>query len=319
MFFGLKSFGALALLVLLGATRVAAAQPLRVHLAYEADPALEGCPSEAELSAAVREQVGYDPFQPGAPHRVKATIGAFSEGLEGNVEWLNAEGQSEGERRLSSRNPDCREFARGLSFAIAVQIQLRNSADPPKPKAAAAVPSPAAIPHRPAERRAPARVSVTLGFGPTLQRGFQPELGPGGRLFGSIRRRRWSLELGLEASFPVELRLLNDSGFSSDTLAAKLAPCFHVAQFGFCAVGMLGQLHVRGFGVDQVGESSSLTGAAGARIALFQPIIGWFGGMLHLDVLAPLTPRTVLLNQQRVWSTDNLCFSAGIAVAAIFQ
>ena len=66
---------------------------------------------------------GYDPFELEAKHRVRAKIAALSQGLEGNVEWLNADKQSEGERRLSSPNPDCQAFARGLSFAIAVQTK----------------------------------------------------------------------------------------------------------------------------------------------------------------------------------------------------
>jgi len=321
MFFCRNSSGALALLVVGAWTGIAAAQPLRVNLSYEVDPALDGCPTEAEFSAAVKEQLGYDPFELEAKHRVRAKIAALSQGLEGNVEWLNADKQSEGERRLSSPNPDCQAFARGLSFAIAVQIQLRNSADPPKPKPAEPTQAPPvdAKPRRPAKRPAAPRVWVAVGLGPTLQHGFQPKLGVGARLFGLIRAHRWSLELGTEASFPVELRLSDGSGFSSNTLVAKLVPCFHVAQLGFCGVGMLGQLHVRGFGVDQVGSPSSFIGAAGARLGLFQPILGWLGGMLHGDVLFPLTQRTVLLNRQRVWTTDPLSFSAGIDLAAVFQ
>ncbi len=306
---------------LLGWSAKVRAEPLTVTLAYELDPAVEGCPSEEEIAQTVIAQLGYDPFRLVGGQRVRATIHAPAEGIEGKIEWLNQAGQPEGERVLSSPNKDCREFARGLSFALAVQIQLRATAAPAAPAAPAVIP--VAEAPAPATRPAPpptARRSHTLlGVGLVVQQGFQPELAWGARLFGALRRPAWSVELGTEATLLGERRLPDGTGFSSRTLAAKLAPCAHVGAFGFCAVGMAGALQVRGFGVDQPRTPSSFIGAVGGRVALFRPLFGWFGGMLHVEALLPFTRQTIAVNEQEAWSSDPLLLAAGLDLAAIFQ
>src|SRR4030081_1322085 len=121
---GLAGLGSRALLA---ATRAARDAPFSVALGYEIDPALRGCPTEAEFRRAVVLQLGYDPFRSDAPHRVVAEVQESERGIEGQVVWTDAAGNKEGERRLASPSRDCGEFARGLIFAMAVQIQLLNS------------------------------------------------------------------------------------------------------------------------------------------------------------------------------------------------
>jgi len=307
------------------AAQHAAAEPaggLHVALDYHVDPTLAECPSAAELSRVVRERLGYDPFVADAAevrHRVKASIERAPLGAEAHLEWLDADGHSEGERRLGAEGGDCGELGRGLAFAIAVQIQLRASIEPPPPPPKPAPEPPKIAPPPPPPRPEPSTTTVSAGAGVLGQHGLTPGFSPGLRLFGSIGNEHASLELSTEATLRTERRASDQTGFAANTLGAKLAPCAHVAIVGFCALGMLGQLSVRGLGVDRIENPSSLVGGAGLRLQVLWPARSVIGGLLHAEALALFTPRTILVNRQEVWSTAPIVFSAGIDLAAIFR
>jgi hypothetical protein len=308
--------------------------PLLVALDYEVDPQLGDCPSAADLSAAVSKRLGYDPFvtEPGpTKHQVKVSIQRAATGTEAHVEWLDDRGSSEGERRLSSERTECAEIARGLSFAIAVQIQLRASAEPPPPPSAAPPPSapPLAAPPQHPPRSPESRRVIMVGAGVVAAHGLTPNVSPGLRIFGAVGNQRLSLELSTQATLPSEQSaeasiphlspVAARPSFSAGELSAKLAPCVRFSPFGICGVFMAGQLHVRGEGVDQVRSPSSLVAASGAKLQLVWPLVPSFGVLLQAEALALLTPRDVLMNQQVVWSTAPVLLGASLDLAAIFR
>jgi hypothetical protein len=310
----------------------AGAPPLRVALDYEIDPQLGDCPSAADVSAAVSKRLGYDPFITGtAPAKhVKVSLQRTAAGTEAHVEWLDERGDSEGERRLSSESAECEEIARGLSFAIAVQIQLLASAEPPPPPAA---PPPAAPPPAAPSQRRPrspeSRRVIMVGAGVLAAQGLTPSVSPGLRIFGSLGNQRLSLELSTQATLPSEQSaeatvphlsaLASRPSFTASELSAKLAPCVRLPPFGICGVVMAGQLHVRGEGVDQVRSPSSLVAATGAKLQLLWPPVPSLGVLLQAEALALLTPRDVLMNRQVVWSTAPVLLGASLDLAVIFR
>ena len=308
-----------------------ASPPLQVALDYQVDPTLSDCPSTAELSAAIGKQLGYDPFVAGAAatkHHLKASIQRAGEGAEAHVEWLDERGSSEGERRLSSDRPGCAELARGLTFAIAVQIQLRASAETPPPSPPAIAPPPVAPKRPPPPAKKLRRRLVLVGAGAFAQHGLTPDISPGLRVFGSLGNELVSLEVSTQATLPSRFGsatlgqaspLVPHPSFTARELSAKLAPCVHHLVAGFCAVGMLGPLHVRGEGVDRVQSPSSLVAGVGARFQLLWPVVPAFGVRLQAEALVLLTPRTVVLNRQDMWSTAPVVLGAGLDLAAIFQ
>lgn len=304
--------------------------PLRVELDYQVDPALTDCPTSGELSRAIAAQLAADPFATTpapAPHRVKAAIQRRGTGTEAHFEWLDPRGNSEGERRLTSESPECAEIARGLSFAIAVQIQLRASAEaPPAPPPRAATPPPTSPPKPPAPPRPPRQRVVMVGAGVLAQHGLTPDVSPGLRVFGSLGNGRVSLEVSTQATLPSEWRTETTReppaphpSFTARELSARLAPCFHHSVAGLCAVGMVGQLHVRGEGVDQVQSPSAVVAGAGLRAQLLWTALPSFGALIQGEALALLTPRTVVLNRRGVWSTAPIMLSASVDLAAIFR
>jgi hypothetical protein len=57
-------------------------------------------------------------------------------GIEGRLRWSDADGRWSGDRRFSSRKPDCAALAASMTFSVAVQIQLLAALSPPAPPAA---------------------------------------------------------------------------------------------------------------------------------------------------------------------------------------
>jgi hypothetical protein len=299
---------------------------LSVVLAYDVDAALHGCPSESEFRDSIIKQLGYDPFRTEAAHHVVAEVKDSEGGVEGRIAWTDAVGNKEGERHLVSTRRDCGEFIRGMTFAIAVQIQILNSSGTASPTGAITTPAaeaPVATaipkPSVPVPPAAAAKERLSLGIGPTADLGGAPSWSGGGRLFGALRYNMLSLELGAELTLPVTLRRPDGTGFSTTTFGATLAPCLHRDRFALCGVGSLGLLHVQGFGVDDAHSPSSPAGKAGLRLAFDEPLSQRWTIAGHVDGLATLTPRTVYLNAMPVWTTPPLALIVGLDLAVLVR
>lgn len=302
----------------------ALAQPdLRVVLDYSADPAL-ACPSAAELSASVTKQLGYDSFTTDTTEpRLRIVISKQAERAAAQMEWFDRQQRSEGERRLLS-DGNCAELVNNLAFAVAVQIQLHAAANTPPAipaPAAPAVPPPplATPPKRPPTRTNRPLREIFVGAGAMVRNGLSPGVSPGVRVFGALSTDRWVLELSAHTTLPSERQQADGTGFSSRELGASFAPCLNRPPIGLCAVGTLSLLHVRGQGVDQIRSPSSATAGFGGRLQLRWPALERFGVVVQGEALAVLFPREVLLNQQSVWSTAPLAFTAILDFAAIFR
>jgi hypothetical protein len=125
--------------------------------------------------------------------------------------------------------------------------------------------------------------------------------------------------LSAHATWPAELRLPDQTGFTARELGANLVPCLRWGPLGLCAVGTLSFLHVRGQGVDRIGSPSSTAGGVGGRLQLFWPALERFGIVVQGEALAILSPRDVLLNRTTVWSTAPVAFTAILDFATIFR
>ena len=305
------------------------APQLSLSLTYEHDPMLRGCPSEDEFRRGVTSQLGYDPFRGEPTHHVAARVEESEHAIEGQIVWTDAGRVKEGERRLSSANHDCVDLVRDMVFALAVQIQLLNSSAAsekpsaevsasPVPEAGVTPKSEAPVPSNALESARADRF-VSLGLGPTVAVGQAPSVSPGGRFFVSGRSGAVSLELGVEGYLPVRSSQSDGSGISTSSFAATLALCGHLRQFALCPIGVLGQLRVDGFGVDDVRSPTSITARAGLRLAVEQSLSNRIAIVLAADGLGMLTPRTAYLNNLPVWTTPALAFTLAIEFATRFR
>jgi hypothetical protein len=221
---------------------------------------------------------------------------------------------------------------KGVTFAVAVQIQLLNSsagADDAEPERANPLPPPPVdagpapvvdVPPPPLPKEPPLpNRSVEVGFGPLAQLGGAPSPSGGGRLFAGLQWRALSLELGAQATLPVKMLRPDGTGFSTSSIGATLAPCYHLRRLALCALGMISRLHVEGFGVDDTRTPSSALARAGLRLALDQPVSRPFALRVYAEGLATLTPRTVFLNDLPVWAVPSLGGAVGIDFYMLFR
>lgn len=307
--------------------RAEAPASLRVSLEYEVDEGLD-CPDVTDFSARVVRQLGYPAFVgPGQGQRLRIQISRAAERTQARIEWFDREQHSEGERRLTSEASGCADLARSLVFAVAVQIQLHASAlEAPEPPPSKPPPPPPPPPPKteppPVTKPAPARPShkvFMLGAGVLAKSGVAPQVGLGARAFGSIGVRSLLLELSAHAIAPSELHQPDGSGFAAYEMGGSLAPCLYLPPLGVCAVGTASVLRVRGEGVDRIGTPSSLLAAAGGRLQLLWPKLGGVGVLFAGEVVAMLTPRDVLLNQSKVWSTAPVAVTLSLNFVGIFE
>jgi hypothetical protein len=298
--------------VVVGAGEARATEPARpaVSLTYELEGSGAGCPTEDELRHGVVVALGYDPFRADATHHVTARIEASDRSLAGRLDWTDARGAREGERRLASTTGDCAELGRGMIFALTVQIQLLaiGGEAPPSPPATVSGSAPS-----------PPRFLYMLGAGPLLSVGETPAATAGARLFVGARHRAVSLELGAEATLASRLRQADGTGFDARAISATLAVCGHWRRLALCPLAAAGALRVAGFGVDQARAPSSFTARAGLRALLEDPLSTRFAVRLHADGLGTLTPRTVFVNELPVWAMPPVTFTAGLDLALVFR
>jgi hypothetical protein len=335
---------ALCVLLLALASPVAHAGPrLFVELDYQPDSTLGDCPSEPAFKAVIRDQLGYDPFRADAPQTIVARAHATPEGLRGTIEWRDASGAPRGERALSAEHSDCEAFARVMAFAIAVQIQLlsgeadagatpsvpangadrSSDADRASDTSAAPTKNPASAEDRPPSpavtSREPAGWELLLGVGPTLGFGVAPATVVEGRVFGTLRHQRFSVEVGGEASLPSRRTLAEGNGVEQQLLLGSLAGCLALPPLSGCLVGKAGRLHVRGFGVDAPLSASGALAQIGPRLALGEELGSRLAAALRLEALATLIPWGVTLNHREIWRTPALSLSVGADLAVIFR
>jgi hypothetical protein len=314
-----------------------------VALEYEVAPEAVGCPDAEEFRASVERQLGYDPFRPAADKRVAVQIARGENHFDGRIRWSDARGRWVGDRRLSSRRPDCDEIATSLAFSVAVQVQLLATlapapeaaappplAPPPPPASPAPrVPDAAATPAEgpvtvtapsPGAEPAPrgTRLELAIGLGPSLALGVAPQTTGLGRLFVSGRLSWLSLELALDAAWPATERESDGSGFSLDRFAGTAGACGHAGAFAGCLTATLGVLEARGFGVDVSASPAGLFSQVGARIVATRELGGRYFLAARVDGLLMLSPWKVTLNDTTAWMTPRVGALIGLDLGARF-
>jgi hypothetical protein len=311
-------------------------EPPRVQYGFDYQAGVElGCATASELRAAISRQLEYDAFVPEAAvpeYSVRVAIAKAGAGLEARIDWMDREGRSDGERRLVSETADCTELARGVVFAVAVQIQLRASSAAVAAKPAASPPPPPPPSRRPPVLVPPSRRGgspsagrtstgplLLVGLGAEVSRGWSPGTAFGLGLVGAVSVGRAWLGASVGATAPTTHELPDGTGFDARSLNGTLSPCFRTPPVGWCVTGMIGRLHIRGYGVDHPLNPASTLMAIGGRLELLLPALRSFGVLVHAQVLGTLTPRDVVLNRVTAWSTAPVYVGAGVDLAMIFR
>ncbi len=297
-----------------------AATQARVRLSYRVPAVARGCPSSAELRAAVAGRLGYDPFAGDAPERIEVTIAGSPEGLSANVEAIDAKGASRGARTLRSASRDCTELTNALTLAISIAIDpvaLTRAAEPaaPIPAAPTVVVVQAPEPPKPPERPpTPTWFEASLVAVGAIEAAPQPSLGVAAGV--ALRRPRWSLGLEGRADLPTGLGY---EGGSVDAylLFGTIVPCWRPGIFGLCLLGSAGAEQGSAQGLPAIAHPSAPYVAAGARAFVDWQLARVLALTAQLDMLAPLVTTTLDVSGQPVWTTPPL--TAGLALGVRFS
>jgi len=175
-------------------------------------------------------------------------------------------------------------------------------------------PSPAS----PTQASGPSGFSLAAGLGPAFAWGLAPQATPLGHLFVDGRWPRISIELAIDAAWPVTHQVAKVGGFRLDRAGGTAAGCGHARVFVACVLGTVGVLRARGVGVDDRSSPTGVFYQLGARLgARFDFGRGYFAGA-RVDGLWSPAPWTVDVNGVPMWTTPRLGALVGVDVGVIF-
>jgi hypothetical protein len=153
-------------------------------------------------------------------------------------------------------------------------------------------------------------IITSLGTAPRATFGLTAQAG--------VRRGPVSLAIEARDDLPVSASTHGASGVTTALLQAALVPCLHHLFVSGCALASAGAMRGWGFGVDRPLSQTTPWAAAGGRIAIELEVATQVLVRVHLDVLATLTPTTLLLNGAPAWVSPPVSGALGVALAGNF-
>jgi hypothetical protein len=302
--------------------RLEAQPPRRVLLDYQRAEGGTACPDAGTLQVGVAARLGYDPFDGSSSERLKVTIRSVQSGLEARIEMQDRDGKPNAERRLVSRQRDCKELASSVELAISIAIDPSASgthaappADSPLPVASSPPAQPAAPSPVPSEPSRPLHVDL----GAMLVGGFRSAPSTTLGISLGVALRGEFLSLGMEARADVpSSKSLPVGSVESSLYTFSLVPCLRATHLGFCPLASAGLLHASGQGLADSRQVDFFYLAVGARVALAYPLGPRWSLGLNGDAVSPLTKTSLAVddNQHVVWSTPALAFAISLGVTA---
>lgn len=324
------------------AAPVVAQSPKRVRFDYQRAEGGTVCPDAAALQVGVAARLGYDPFDDQAPDRLRVTIRPAAHGLEARIEMEDRDGVPTAERRLLSRQHDCKELASSVELAISIAIdpsgsgaQVGTSTGPgPVPAQRSSPPSspllPASSSSSPASspvwppptaeqtdaRPGPAR-PLAGELSAMLVAGFRssPSTSLGVSVGAALRAEHLSLGLEARADLPSS-QSLRVGSIDTSLYTASLVPCLRSSYVGLCAVGTAGLLRGASDGLVDAKHVSFFYAAVGARVALTYPVGQRWSLSANGDAVSQLTETTLTVDGSGVWSSPRLAFALSLGVTA---
>lgn len=306
--------------LLLGLPTPARAAPgLFIDLKYDVDPALSDCMGDAEFRSLVARQVGYEPYRAGVDLGVEVRVRSAEHEIQGTIEWNSSAHGRIGERRFASESRECNAMLATMGFALAVQIQLMAMEPAAEPSPETPHNEKADIPNaQPAAEHRGRPVAASGGVGASTGLGLGPNPVAQGRLFLSLGFGRASSEVGVEATLPATTRQGYGGGFRHQLVLGTWAGCGLHRSSAACLVVKLGQLGVRGVGVDKPASPGGFLAQTGLRLGYSIGLGDHLVLVGHADALYALTAWTVEVNHVAVWTMPRLSALVGIDLALRF-
>jgi hypothetical protein len=300
------------------AKAVGTSEPISVTLDYSV---ASTCPEVADFMAIVTDQLERDPFSPTAKDRAVVKIAPGTHGLDGSIEWRNAEEKLLGDRLFHSRTADCEDLARAMAFALALEIQFlaiaKQAANPVAPTLTDQ--SKASGSREPQVSAAPeARPSFNIGAGGFVGFGLASTAAAFGRLAGGVAWQHYSLELAAEVAWPTTTRRDDGAAFSQHLFLAALAGCGRLRRWSACLLAKAGEVRVEGE-IDAPAKPAGLVLQAGMRLAVRQSLGRRAYVAMHADGVFNLRPWKVALDQDVVWTSPYFAEIVGLEIGIKFR
>ncbi len=298
------------MLALLPCAGAANADDTATQLAFEAP---RDCPDSEELITAVTIRLGYNPFVASAERHADVTIRRLTTTKLQAILEMRMKTRSQGKRQLEST--DCRTLMSSVAAALAFAIDPL-AYERPIPASAqtqpASVPQPqpiaASLPMQtPRPRvRVGAGIAGALATAPTPSFGLAIDIGLG-----------WEhVSIALEGK--LELPTATGSpGVQSSLAYAAAVVCGHYRFLFGCGRFIAGGLRGAGIGVPDTRAATTFYAAAGIRAGAELKVYGILYIRGYLDFGAVITPTTLRLDDQPIWTTPSVFGAVGLSALLV--
>jgi hypothetical protein len=311
-------------------TSSAAALPA-ARLVFTRGAGTESCPSEAQVREAVRDRLGYDPFNSYAASTMLVEVTANG-GYRAHLKLVDQDNGVHGDRVLEAKT-DCGELMNAMALTISIAIDPESvtrtgppEGSPPVERPVSNLPSLSNGPEAPppedpepvrkeAKPTEPMKLAVALS--PLISVGSAPGVAFGGAL-GVDAQRGW-LVLGVEGRLDAPAsRDVSLGRVESWLVAGSLFAGVRVSWFYAAAVGSLGRLAATSEDVAASRDSSALYAGAGARVGVGIPLSERLELRGRLEFLATLVRHRLEISQEKAYEYPVASGNVGIGLAYRF-
>jgi hypothetical protein len=301
-------------------------------LTYARGQGAEPCPDEATLRSAVSERLGYDPFFPWAKRTVVIEIDQTSSGaFVGRLRFLTEDGALIGERKLGPKTL-CPELVQTLALATAIALDELEAAPSPAPPPEPAtpvtpgplpppVPRETPSPAESSERPAPMRQAVrrwTAALSLLGSVGAEPSLAFGGRAAFGLRVSWFSVAIEAQGSLPASTATSLGGRVRDALEEGSLVSCAHWGVASGCLLASAGALLVDTLDVTSPKSGSPWFASAGARVGVEIGLGARMFALADVTAMITMTPVTVQLNGQSVYTTSPVSGTGAVGVGVRF-
>ncbi len=315
------------------------------RLVYTRDRAAAVCPDEATLREAVRDRLGYDPFDASAASAVTFAVRPAGRAFVVRIERTDDDSTSLGVRELRSRGETCDALvqAAALSLSIAldpVAASQPHSAPPPVVQASVDVPPAAptsAPPPTPvldlAPQQAPRDEAASpppppsehlltgwhLGAFGAGDWGIAPGAAAGFALHGGVEVRHGSLDLEARYEAPAGEAAAQGGSVQSWLVAGSLVPCARWSVLAVCGLVSLGRVQASSSGVTSPETKEAFFAGLGGRLGVELPVNQLLAFAVHGDLEGNVTRSTFQLDGTPAWRAPAILGGVGAGAVVHFR
>ncbi len=320
------------------------------RLVYTRDRGASSCPDEGTLRQAVRDRLGYDPFDVSAASAVTFGVRPAGKAFVVRIERTGDDSTSLGVRELRSRGETCDALVQAAALSLSIALDPVAASQPhPAPLAAVEALAQPAVEAPPAETpvpppppppalvlapSTPPRDEATGAAPPAPTRlltgwhlgayaagdwGVAPGAAAGFAVQGGVEVRHGSLDLEARYDAPAGEAAAQGGSVRSWLLAATLVPCARWSVLALCGLASLGRVQASSSGVTSPETKEAFFAGLGGRIGVEVPVTPLLAFAVHGDLEGNVTRSTFQLDGTPAWRAPALLGGVGAGAIVHFR